>query len=59
MVNPNHDGDGILGAITAITMAVVANLEYVEAWMRIMAAFVAIVAGVTSIVYHIQKIKEK
>jgi hypothetical protein len=58
MVTPNHDADGILGAITAITMAMVANLEYVEAWMRIAAAMVAIVAGITSIVYHMKKIKE-
>ena len=58
MVNPTHDHDGIFGAITAITMAIVANVEYVEAWMRIAAALVAIVAGITSIIYHLKKIKE-
>jgi hypothetical protein len=58
MINPNHDHDGVMGVITAITMAVIANLEYVEAWMRIAAALVAIVAGIVSIVYHMKKIKE-
>ena len=53
-----YDG-GTLAAIAAATTALVSHLTEWSVVLQEIASFVAIVAGITSIVYHIVKIRSE
>jgi hypothetical protein len=51
------DGTSIKGVLISLGTAFL-SFAYLESWLKLIALCVSIIAGVTSIIYHVKKIKK-